>query len=198
MNRLNMLLVALMTTTVVVAQTDTTTVKGEQLDEIVVNANNAQRRLSTVQIGAEQIQVKDLTSKPVLFGEADIMRSVQLLPGVKAESDASSSFQVRGGTSAQNTILYDDAPVYNVGHLAGLFSAFNDEALATATLYKGLIPAQYEGKKCIFKATNYYADFTYMRDGKLVVEDVKGFKTKEYQLKKKMMYYFHHIKIKET
>lgn len=61
-----------------------------------------------------------------------------------------------------------------------------------------LIPAQYEGKKCIFKATNYYADFTYMQDGKLVVEDVKGFKTKEYQLKKKMMYYFHHIKIKET
>ena len=68
-----------MTTTVVVAQTDTTTVKGEQLEEIVVNANNAQRRLSTVQIGAEQIQVKELTSKPVLFGEADIMRSVQLL-----------------------------------------------------------------------------------------------------------------------
>lgn len=61
-----------------------------------------------------------------------------------------------------------------------------------------LLPAQYEGKKCIFKATNYYADFTYMQDGKLVVEDVKGFKTKEYQLKKKMMYYFHHIKIKET
>lgn len=145
MNRLNMLLVALLTTTFAVAQTDTTTVKGEQLEEIVVNANNAQRRLSTVQIGAEQIQVKELTSKPVLFGEADIMRSVQLLPGVKAESDASSSFQVRGGTSAQNTILYDDAPVYNVGHLAGLFSAFNDDALATATLYKGLIPAQYGG-----------------------------------------------------
>lgn len=61
-----------------------------------------------------------------------------------------------------------------------------------------LIPAQYEGKKCVFRATNYYADFTYIQDGRLVVEDVKGFKTKEYQLKKKMMYYFHHIKIKET
>ena len=136
---------ALLTTTVAVAQTDTSTVKGEQLEEVIVNANNAQRRLGSVQIGAEQIQVKELTSKPVLFGEADIMRSVQLLPGVKAESDASSSFQVRGGTSAQNTILYDEAPVYNIGHLAGLFSAFNDEALATATLYKGLIPAQFGG-----------------------------------------------------
>ena len=61
-----------------------------------------------------------------------------------------------------------------------------------------LLPAQYEGKKCIFKATNYYADFVYWQDGRMVVEDVKGFKTKEYQLKKKMMYYFHHIKIKET
>lgn len=127
------------------AAQDTTKIREQQLQEVVVNASNAQRRLSAVQIGAEQIQVKDLTSKPSLFGEADIMRSVQLLPGVKAESDASSSFQVRGGTSAQNTILYDDAPVYNVGHLAGLFSSFNDNALATATLFKGLIPAQYGG-----------------------------------------------------
>ena len=145
MNRLTMTWLAVLTAAVAVAQSDTATVKGEQLQEVFVNANNAQRRLNTVQIGAEQIQVKDLVSKPVLFGEADIMRSMQLLPGVKSESDASSSFQVRGGTSAQNTILYDEAPVYNIGHLAGLFSAFNDEALATATLYKGLIPAQYGG-----------------------------------------------------
>ena len=89
--------------------------------------------------------MKELTSAPALFGEVDVMRALQLLPGVKSESDASSSFQVRGGTSAQNTILYDDAPVYNIGHLAGLFSAFNDNALAGATLYKGLVPAQYGG-----------------------------------------------------
>ncbi len=115
------------------------------MQEVVINANNAQRRVSAVQIGAEQIQVRELTSQPALFGEVDVMRSLQLLPGVKAESDGSSSFQVRGGTAAQNTILYDEAPVYNVGHLAGLFSAFNEGALATATLYKGLVPAQYGG-----------------------------------------------------
>ena len=143
MNRLSILLVAL--TDGCCSPIPPRPVKGEQLQEVIVNANNAQRRLGAVQIGAEQIQVKELTNKPVLFGEADIMRSIQLLPGVKSESDASSSFQVRGGTSAQNTILYDEAPVYNIGHLAGLFSAFNDEALATATLYKGLIPAQYGG-----------------------------------------------------
>ncbi len=127
------------------AQTDTTKEREQQLEEVVVNANNAQRRVGSVQIGAEQIQVKELTSQPSLFGEADVMRSLQLLPGVKSESDGSSSFQVRGGTAAQNTILYDDVPVYNVGHLAGLFSAFNDNALATATLYKGLVPAQLGG-----------------------------------------------------
>lgn len=131
--------------TYAIAQVDTTAVKEQELQEVSVNANRVQQRIKAVQIGAEQIQVKELTSAPALFGEVDIMRSLQLLPGVKSESDASSSFQVRGGTAAQNTILYDKAPVYNIGHLAGLFSAFNDNALASATLYKGLVPAQYGG-----------------------------------------------------
>jgi hypothetical protein len=131
--------------TYAIAQVDTTAVKEQELQEVSVNANSVQQRIKAVQIGAEQIQVKELTSAPALFGEVDIMRSLQLLPGVKSESDASSSFQVRGGTAAQNTILYDKAPVYNIGHLAGLFSAFNDNALASVTLYKGLVPAQYGG-----------------------------------------------------
>ena len=121
------------------------TIRSERLDEVVITSTSARQRLQNVQTGAEVLQLEDLTSAPQLFGEADIMRSIQLLPGVKAESDASSSFQVRGGTSAQNQVLFDMAPVYNVGHLAGLFSAFNDDALASATLYKGLLPAQYGG-----------------------------------------------------
>lgn len=121
------------------------TLRTERLDEVVVTSVSARQRLQNVQTGAEVLQLENLTSVPQLFGEADIMRSIQLLPGVKAESDASSSFQVRGGTSAQNQVLFDLAPVYNVGHLAGLFSAFNDDALASATLYKGLLPAQYGG-----------------------------------------------------
>ena len=124
---------------------DTTTLRQQTLREVVVSANGAQQRLNQVQVGSEQLQLKELSGLPHIFGQADIMRSVQLLPGVKPESEASTGFQVRGGTAAQNQILYDDAPVYNVGHLAGLFSAFNDDALATATLYKGLIPAQYGG-----------------------------------------------------
>jgi hypothetical protein len=121
------------------------TIRTQHLDEVVVTSNSAQQRLQNVQAGAEQLQLKELTSAPSLFGEKDIMRSLQLLPGIKAESDGSSSFQVRGGTAAQNLVLYDNAPVYNVGHLAGLFSTFNDDALGSATLYKGLLPAQYGG-----------------------------------------------------
>ena len=119
------------------------TIRTEQIEEVVVTSNSARQRVQNVQAGAEQLQLKDLTA--ALFGENDVMRAIQLLPGVKSESDASSSFQVRGGTAAQNLILYDNAPVYNVGHLAGLFSAFNDDALGNATLYKGLLPAQYGG-----------------------------------------------------
>ena len=118
-------------------------VSARLLDEVVVNDVAARQRMESVQIGAERIVVGQLTAMPVLFGEADLMRSLQLLPGVKAESDASSNFQVRGGTSVQNSILYDDVPVYNIGHLAGLFSAFNADALASATLYKGYVPAQF-------------------------------------------------------
>ena len=121
------------------------TIRTQEIEEVVVTSNSARQRILGVQAGAEQLQLKDLTAAPSLFGENDIMRSLQLLPGIKSESDASSSFQVRGGTAAQNLVLYDLTPVYNVGHLAGLFSAFNEDALGSATLYKGLLPAQYGG-----------------------------------------------------
>ena len=120
-------------------------IRTEQLDEVVVTANSVRQRIQNVQTGAEVIQIEDLTATPQLFGENDIVRSIQWLPGVKSESDASSSFQVRGGTSAQNLVLFDNAPIYNVGHVGGLFSTFNDDALAGATLYKGLLPAQFGG-----------------------------------------------------
>ena len=138
---LNLLLSALSLTAI--AEEDS--IRTERLDEVVVTSNSARQRIQNVQTGAEVLQIDNLTSAPQLFGENDIIRSIQLLPGVKSESDASSSFQVRGGTSAQNQVLFDNAPVYNVGHMAGLFSAFNDDALASATLYKGLLPAQYGG-----------------------------------------------------
>ena len=136
-----LLLASLMT----ISPEDEDSIRHERLEEVVVTSSSARQRIQNVQTGAEVLQLEDLTTAPQLFGEVDIMRSIQLLPGVKAESDASSSFQVRGGTSAQNQVLFDLTPVYNTGHLAGLFSAFNDDALASATLYKGLLPAQFGG-----------------------------------------------------
>ena len=133
----------LLTALTLVPTNEGDTIQTERLDEVVVVSNSARQRVQSVQTGAEQLKLKELTASPQLFGERDIMRSLQLLAGVKAESDASSGFQVRGGTSAQNQILLDGTPVYNAGHLGGLFSAFNDDALAAATLYKGLLPAQY-------------------------------------------------------
>ena len=120
-------------------------IRTERVEEVIVTANSTRQRIQNVQMGEEVIRIEELTNTPQLFGEKDIMRSIQLLPGVKMESDASSSFQVRGGTSAQNQVLFDNAPIYNVGHAGGLFSTFNDDALAGATLYKGLLPAQYGG-----------------------------------------------------
>ena len=121
------------------------TLQGEQLDEVVVTTRSARQRFEQVQIGVEQVQMSEVQRLPAFFGEHDIMRSVQLLPGVKAESEATSGFQVRGGTSSQNSILLDDASIYNVGHLMGLISAFNDNVIGSAALYKGLIPAQFGG-----------------------------------------------------
>ena len=101
--------------------------------------------LNSAEIGVENIRIKEMTKLPSLFGERDVIRSLQLLPGVKAESDGSSGFQVRGGKAGQNHILLDDATVYNAGHMMGLFSTFNDAVLASADLYKGIPPAQFGG-----------------------------------------------------
>ena len=115
------------------------------LNEVVVNSRSAKTRIDNVQIGQEKIEMENLHKVPSLLGEHDIFKSLQLLPGIKSESDASSGFEVRGGTSSQNLVLFDNATIYQAGHLMGLFSSFNDDALTNASLFKGMIPAQYGG-----------------------------------------------------
>ena len=126
------------------AQTDHVS-REDTLREITITSRSAQKRIDEVQIGVEKLEIATLARVPALFGEKDIIKSIQLLPGVKSEGDGSGGYQVRGGTSAQNLILLDGATVYNAGHLMGLFSTFNDEALANASLYKGMVPAQLGG-----------------------------------------------------
>ena len=117
----------------------------DTLQEVTVTSRSAQKRMQEKQIGVEKIEMATLAKVPALFGEKDIIKSIQLLPGVKSEGDGAGGYQVRGGTASQNLILLDGATVYNAGHLMGLFSTFNDDALNNASLYKGLIPAQLGG-----------------------------------------------------
>jgi hypothetical protein len=117
----------------------------DTLQGVTVTSRSAQKRISEVQIGVEKVEIATLAKVPALFGEKDIIKSIQLLPGVKSESEASGGYQVRGGTASQNLILLDGATVYNAGHLMGLFSTFNDDALMSGSLYKGLVPSRFGG-----------------------------------------------------
>ena len=117
----------------------------DTLQEVVVTANSAMQRISEFQIGVEKVNVETVRFLPTLFGERDVVKSLQLLPGVKTEGDGLGGYQVRGGTSAQNNVMLDGATVYNVGHLMGLFSAFNDDAIGSVDLYKGLMPPRFGG-----------------------------------------------------
>jgi hypothetical protein len=94
----------------------------------------------------EKIDIKEIAKLPVIFGEKDILKTIQLLPGVKSAGEGNSGFFVRGGSADQNLVLLDEAPVYNASHLLGFFSTFNSDALKDVTIIKGNSPAQYGGR----------------------------------------------------
>lgn len=142
-DRLAIILLCLSTCTDIIAQDNV--VREDTLEELTVMSRSAQRRLEEVQVGVEKIDIGTMAKVPSIFGERDIIKNLQLLPGVKSESEASSGYLVRGGTSAQNLILLDGATIYNAGHLMGLFSTFYDGALNNASLYKGMVPAVFGG-----------------------------------------------------
>lgn len=116
------------------------------LDEIIVNAEKGNNNVVNPQMGVEKLNIKDIKNIPVLFGERDILKTLQLLPGIKSAGEGNSGFYVRGGSTDQNLILLDEAPVYNASHLLGFFSTFNSDAIKDVTVYKGGMPAQYGGR----------------------------------------------------
>ncbi len=116
-----------------------------QLDEVTVIAQRA-NNVRSVQLGMEKIQVPKIKNIPTAFGETDILKVVQSLPGVKTVGEASSGYNVRGGATDQNLILFNDGTIYNPNHLFGFFSAFNSDMVKEAELYKSSIPAQYGGR----------------------------------------------------
>jgi hypothetical protein len=116
------------------------------LDVVVVAASKGNKRMTQPQMGVEKLSMATISKLLVLFGEKDILKSLQLLPGVKSAGEGQSGFTVRGGTIDQNLILLDDAPVYNASHLLGFFSTFNSDAIKDVTLYKGTAPAEFGGR----------------------------------------------------
>ena len=120
--------------------------QGSQLQDVTVTARAKGRSIQSAQMGVEHITTKEIKNIPVLFGERDVMKTLQLLPGVKAAAEGNSGLNVRGEATDQNLILLDEAPVYNASHLLGFFSTFNSDAIKDVTLYKGDMPAQYGGR----------------------------------------------------
>lgn len=120
--------------------------KSNAIEEVVVSGIKKDKNLSSTQMGTETLSIKNIEKLPVLFGEKDVMKTIQLLPGIKSNGEGSSGFSVRGGATDQNLILLDEAPVYNASHLLGFFSTFNSDALKDASIIKGNNPAQYGGR----------------------------------------------------
>ena len=118
----------------------------KELEAVTVTSNASGRNLRTPQMSLEKINIQEVKNIPVLFGERDILKTIQLLPGVKSAGEGNSGFYVRGGAADQNLILLDEAPVYNASHLLGFFSTFNSDAIKNVTLYKGAMPSQYGGR----------------------------------------------------
>lgn len=113
------------------------------LKEVVVATSRSDANISAPQTGVEKISIQEVNKLPVLLGERDVIKAIQLMPGVKAASEGGSGFFVRGGTADQNLISLDNVSVYNASHLMGFFSTFNPDAVRDVTLYKGAMPSQY-------------------------------------------------------
>jgi hypothetical protein len=116
------------------------------LKEVVVESSRKNDNLTKAQMGTETINMAAISKVPVIFGEKDLLKTIQLIPGVKSAGEGNSGFFVRGGGADQNLILLDEAPVYNATHLLGFFSTFNSDAIKDATIIKGNSASQYGGR----------------------------------------------------
>ncbi len=118
----------------------------EALEEVVVTETNEQISIKRPQMSVNRLSANNIRQTPVVFGEADLLKALQLLPGVTNAGEGTGGFNVRGGAADQNLILLDEATLFNSSHLFGFFSVFNPDAIKDLTLYKGGIPAKYGGR----------------------------------------------------
>lgn len=118
----------------------------EALAEVIVSTKKRDANVKNAQMGKFNLPIEQIKAVPAFMGEVDLLKTIQLLPGVRNAGEGSAGIYVRGGGPDQNLILLDDAPVYNTGHLFGFFSIFNSDAIKNVSLIKGGMPAQYGGR----------------------------------------------------
>lgn len=118
----------------------------QQLDDIIITAQRKNNNIISNEIGVEKLAIKEISKIPVIFGEADIMKTLKLTPGIKSAGEGNGGMFVRGGNNSQNLILLDEATVYNADHLLGFFSTFNSDAIKDIQMFKGTAPAEYGGR----------------------------------------------------
>jgi outer membrane cobalamin receptor len=121
-------------------------IPGHLLDEITINASKTARKYESTQTSAMSLQMNEVKSLPTFLGETDLMKALQLTPGVQSGNEGTGGIYVRGGGPDQNLILLDGVPVYNASHLFGFFSVFNADAVKSMELIKGGFPARYGGR----------------------------------------------------
>jgi len=121
-------------------------IESQMLENVVVTSQKKDANVRELAMSVQKLEMVKIRKIPALMGEVDVIKAIQLLPGVQAASEGSSNFSVRGGSPDQNLITLDDAPVYNASHFLGFFSVFNNDVVKDATLYKGDIPANYDSR----------------------------------------------------
>ncbi|GHS90956.1 collagen-binding protein [Bacteroidia bacterium] len=121
-------------------------VSNTNLKEVVIYAKKPDEQLTRMNMGVERLNIQEVRKIPALMGEVDVIKALQLLPGVQAASEGSSGFSVRGGSPDQNLILLDNTTVYNPSHLMGFFSVFNNDVISGLELYKGDLPLKHGGR----------------------------------------------------
>ena len=118
----------------------------ESLDEVIIESNVEALNIKSPQMSVNSLTASSIKQIPVVFGEADVIKAITLLPGVSSGGEGAAGFNVRGGAADQNLILLDEATIFNSSHLFGLFSVFNPDAIKSLKLYKGGVPAKYGGR----------------------------------------------------
>lgn len=117
-----------------------------ELEEVVISANNSVQQMDKPMMGVNTVKMKDIKKMPMALGEIDVLKGLQMMPGVSSVGEAANGLNIRGGTTDQNLMLLEDTPIFNPTHMFGLFTAFPSDGVASVDIYKGNIPANFSGR----------------------------------------------------